>query len=150
MDAYLEQHGVPPRPPQLKNKGSAQVWAATQPDGNALLIIYAAILEAGQLYSPGRHASFLDLAFSSGGVVVAGLILWMVRSRRMLSWLQWSASMHARKEIPQCPLEPPVAPGWRDVALKNHESAPGIASWMVRDMATGVPTSRSPGPGGNF
>ena len=55
---------------------------------SALLIIYAAILEAGQLYSPGRHASFLDLAFSSGGVVVAGLILWMARSRRMLSWLQ--------------------------------------------------------------
>jgi VanZ family protein len=54
----------------------------------ALLIIYAAILEAGQLFSPGRHASFLDLAFSSGGVVVAGLILWMARSRRMLSWLQ--------------------------------------------------------------
>jgi VanZ family protein len=54
----------------------------------ALLIIYAAILEAGQLYSPGRRASFLDLAFSSGGVVVAGLILWMARSRRMLSWLK--------------------------------------------------------------
>ena len=36
VDAYLEQHGLPPRPLQLRNKGSAQVWAATQPDGNAL------------------------------------------------------------------------------------------------------------------
>src|SRR5258707_5589015 len=54
----------------------------------ALLIIYAAILETGQLFSPGRHASFLDLAFSSGGVIVAGLILWIARSRRIFSWLQ--------------------------------------------------------------
>ena len=38
-----------------------------------LLIVYAAILEAGQLYSPGRHASFQDLAFSSAGVVFGGL-----------------------------------------------------------------------------
>jgi VanZ family protein len=52
-----------------------------------LLIMYAAILEAGQLYSPGRHASFQDLAFSSGGVVVGSLVLWMARSR-MLSWLK--------------------------------------------------------------
>ena len=46
-----------------------------------LLIMYAAILEAGQLYSPGRHASLQDLAFSSGGVVIGGLILWMARHR---------------------------------------------------------------------
>jgi VanZ family protein len=52
-----------------------------------LLFIYAAILEAGQLYSPGRHASFQDLAFSSAGVVVGGLILWMTRPR-VLSWLK--------------------------------------------------------------
>jgi VanZ family protein len=52
-----------------------------------LLIMRAAILEAGQLYSPGRHASFQDLAFSSGGVVVGSLVLWMARSR-MLSWLK--------------------------------------------------------------
>ena len=52
-----------------------------------LLIMYAAILEAGQLYSPGRHASFQDLAFSSAGVVIGGLVLWMARSR-MLSWLK--------------------------------------------------------------
>src|SRR3954468_12866512 len=35
-----------------------------------LLIIYAAFLEAGQLYSPGRHASLDDLAFSSAGAVM--------------------------------------------------------------------------------
>ena len=52
-----------------------------------LLIMYAAILEAGQLYSPGRHASFQDLAFSSAGVVIGGLILWMARPR-VLSWLK--------------------------------------------------------------
>jgi VanZ family protein len=52
-----------------------------------LLIMYAAILEAGQLYSPGRHASFQDLAFSSAGVVVGGLILWKARPR-LVSWLK--------------------------------------------------------------
>jgi VanZ family protein len=52
-----------------------------------LLIVYAAILEAGQLYSPGRHASFQDLAFSSAGVVFGGLFLWMARPR-VMSWLK--------------------------------------------------------------
>ena len=52
-----------------------------------LLIVYAAILEAGQLYSPGRHASFRDLAFSSAGVVVGGLIVWKARPR-VVSWLK--------------------------------------------------------------
>jgi VanZ family protein len=52
-----------------------------------LLIMYAAILEAGQLYSPGRHASFQDLAFSSAGVIVGGLILWKARPR-LVSWLK--------------------------------------------------------------
>jgi VanZ family protein len=55
----------------------------------ALLIIYAAILEVGQLYSPGRHASFQDFAFSSAGAVTGtgGWLLWMARSR-MLPWLK--------------------------------------------------------------
>jgi len=52
-----------------------------------LLTMYASALEAGQLYSPGRHASFQDLAFSSAGVVIGGLALWMARSR-VLSWLK--------------------------------------------------------------
>jgi hypothetical protein len=57
VDAYLEQHGLPPRPLQLRNKGSsAQVWAATQPDGNALLIISAANAQALQsLQRPLPH-----------------------------------------------------------------------------------------------
>jgi VanZ family protein len=52
-----------------------------------LLTMLAAILEAGQLYSPGRHASFQDLAFSSAGVVIGGLVLSMARSR-VVSWLK--------------------------------------------------------------
>jgi len=52
-----------------------------------LLIVYAAALEAGQLYSPGRHASFQDLAFSAAGVVIGGLFLTMARTR-VLSWLR--------------------------------------------------------------
>jgi VanZ family protein len=51
----------------------------------ALLIMYAALLEAGQLFSPGRHASFQDLAFSSAGVIIGALFLWMARTR-MLRW----------------------------------------------------------------
>lgn len=46
-----------------------------------LLVAYAAILEAGQVYVPGRHASLLDFAFSSAGVVLGALILWVARSR---------------------------------------------------------------------
>src|SRR3954469_18947731 len=49
---------------------------------SVLLIVYAAILEAGQIYSPGRHASLHDWAFSSAGVVLGGLILWMARRAR--------------------------------------------------------------------
>jgi VanZ family protein len=49
-----------------------------------LLIMYAALLEAGQLYSPGRHASFHDLAFSSAGVVMGGLFVWIVSRPKAL------------------------------------------------------------------
>ena len=52
-----------------------------------LLIVYAAVLEAGQLYSSGRHASFQDFAFSAAGVVTGGLFLSMVRPR-VFSWLR--------------------------------------------------------------
>src|SRR5262245_25675528 len=52
-----------------------------------LLIVYAAVLEAGQLYSPGRHASIQDFAFSATGVVVGGLLLSIARPR-VLSWLR--------------------------------------------------------------
>lgn len=46
-----------------------------------LLMAYAALLEAGQLYSPGRHASLHDLAFSVAGVVLGGLFVWLARRR---------------------------------------------------------------------
>jgi VanZ family protein len=46
-----------------------------------LLILYAAVLEAGQIYSPGRHASINDFVFSAVGVVIGGLLLWIARSR---------------------------------------------------------------------
>ena len=44
------------------------------------LTLYAAILEVGQLYSPGRHASVVDLAFSTVGIVSGGLLLWIMPS----------------------------------------------------------------------
>ena len=52
-----------------------------------LLIMYAVILEVGQVYAPDRHPSLEDLAFSSTGVMVGALSLWMARDR-MLSWLR--------------------------------------------------------------
>ena len=51
-----------------------------------LLIVYAAGLEMGQVYSPGRHASFQDFAYSVAGVVAGTLLLSMTRAR-VLSWL---------------------------------------------------------------
>ena len=52
-----------------------------------LLMAYAALLEAGQLYSPGRHASFHDFAFSAAGVVLGGLSVWLARRRLSGSFL---------------------------------------------------------------
>jgi VanZ family protein len=47
-----------------------------------LLIAYAAILETGQLYAIGRHASLQDFAFSAAGVVLgAAAVLIVQRSR---------------------------------------------------------------------
>ena len=51
-----------------------------------LLVALAAILEAGQLFAPGRTAAFLDFAASSTGVAIGGLLIWSVRPR-MLSYL---------------------------------------------------------------
>jgi VanZ family protein len=45
-----------------------------------LLAMYASALEAGQLYSPGRHASFQDLAFSVAGIVIGGVLLAIART----------------------------------------------------------------------
>lgn len=46
-----------------------------------LLILYAALMEAGQLYAPGRNASFTDFAFSTAGVLLGGLALALARRR---------------------------------------------------------------------
>ena len=44
-----------------------------------LLVALAAILEVGQLYSPGRHSSVLDFAASTSGVAFGGLLMWSGR-----------------------------------------------------------------------
>ena len=44
-----------------------------------LLMGYAALLECGQLFAPGRHASWHDFAFSVGGVLLGGVAVWMAR-----------------------------------------------------------------------
>ena len=54
---------------------------------SALLIAVAAALEAGQLYAPGRRASFQDFAAGAAGVVTGALFLWYARSR-ILNWLK--------------------------------------------------------------
>jgi VanZ family protein len=45
-----------------------------------LLIGYAAILEAGQLYAIGRQASLQDFAFSSSGVLIGTMLVWIART----------------------------------------------------------------------
>ena len=44
-----------------------------------LLIVYAAVLEVGQLQASGRHASLHDFAFSAAGVAAGILGLLLVR-----------------------------------------------------------------------
>jgi VanZ family protein len=45
-----------------------------------LLIGYAAILEAGQFYAVGRQASLQDFAFSSSGVLIGAMLVWIART----------------------------------------------------------------------
>jgi VanZ family protein len=56
-----------------------------------LLMFYAALLEYGQVYAPGRQASFHDFAFSAGGVLFGGALVLLARR----CWLR-SASRPAR------------------------------------------------------
>lgn len=44
-----------------------------------LLTGYAAVLECGQAYAPGRQASFNDFAFSAGGVLLGAALAWIAR-----------------------------------------------------------------------
>ena len=55
----------------------------------ALLTLYAAILEVGQLYSPDRHASVGDFAFSTTGIAIGGLLLWIMRPRTKDAAEEW-------------------------------------------------------------
>ena len=55
------------------------------------LIAYAGVLECGQLYAPGRQASFHDFAFSAGGVLLGSGLIWLARR----CWLR-SGSRPAR------------------------------------------------------
>jgi VanZ family protein len=57
-----------------------------------LLTGYAALLEGGQLYAAGRHASFHDFAFSAAGVLLGSTAVWFARR----CWLR-SASRLARR-----------------------------------------------------
>jgi len=45
-----------------------------------LLMGYAAILEGGQVYAPGRHASVQDFGFSAGGVLIGVALVWIARA----------------------------------------------------------------------
>jgi len=56
----------------------------------ALLTLYAAFLEMGQLFSPDRHASVRDFAFSTTGIAIGGLLLWIMRSRTKVTAEDWS------------------------------------------------------------
>jgi VanZ family protein len=49
-----------------------------------LLVVLAGILEVGQLYVPGRSSAFLDFAASSAGVIIGGLLMWLVRPRVLI------------------------------------------------------------------
>jgi VanZ family protein len=57
-----------------------------------LLIVYAAVLEAGQLQASGRHASLHDFAFSAAGVAAGVLGLFVMRV-----WLQAALPFVARR-----------------------------------------------------
>ena len=44
-----------------------------------LLMLYAAVLECGQLFAPGRQATFHDFAFSAAGVLLGSALVWLAR-----------------------------------------------------------------------
>lgn len=44
-----------------------------------LLMGYAAVLESGQLYAPGRQACLQDFGFSATGVILGGVAVWFAR-----------------------------------------------------------------------
>ena len=52
-----------------------------------LLTGYAGLLECGQIYAPGRQASFHDFAFSVAGVALGAILAWIARRRWLRSGL---------------------------------------------------------------
>jgi VanZ family protein len=58
-----------------------------------LLIGYAAILEAGQFYAVGRQASLQDFAFSSSGVLIGAMLVWIART----CWVRVRILKHFRR-----------------------------------------------------
>jgi VanZ family protein len=67
--------------------GTAVIMALAYREGprfrvqTLLLVVLAGILEVGQLYVPGRSSAFLNFAASSAGVIIGGLLMWLVRPR---------------------------------------------------------------------
>ena len=64
-----------------------------------VLIPYAALLEIGQLYSPGRGASVIDFAASASGVVAGALLLPM--AWRGIAWVLSASPEPARDRPPR-------------------------------------------------
>jgi peptidoglycan/LPS O-acetylase OafA/YrhL len=62
----------------------------TQRQLGSALVIYAGILEVGQIYAPGRHSQFGDFAASSLGVLIGVLMVSGLRQR-----------MQKRSRLPQ-------------------------------------------------
>ncbi len=75
VDAWLARLGLAPRPREVAGQGSAQAWAATRPDGRALMVVSArdaAALEA--LARPLPHYGRQSwIAFEGAKAVARGL-----------------------------------------------------------------------------
>ena len=75
VDAFLSKNGLPARPAALSGSGAAEVWAATQPGGAALLIVSADAPESldsvARLLPHYGRQSFL--VFTEGSVTARGV-----------------------------------------------------------------------------
>ena len=66
----------------------------------AVVVAYAAVLEAGQFFIPGRVASLLDLAASSAGALVGVTFALSVRRLSALSPATWRAASRPLADVP--------------------------------------------------
>ena len=62
---------------------------------------YAAVLEAGQLFAPGRHAGFLEWAASAGGVLCA---VFLANAWRIIKDSTFIGNAHHLKSNADLPL----------------------------------------------